>query len=182
MKRTALIIFPLILLLSACALEIANVIGPGGGYVFYDKGNYDGGWRYIECSPFDIGELKDTESDSLLKALQLCKEHSGGWYTFEWELPDEKYLKRMLGCFSYGLTKFSPDYYYLAVNNINKYQYILTTDADYDEDDPATWKWVWECEGEVVILHKNFDDKLNGEIEKVTSFPDVVKVRPIRKF
>jgi len=49
MKKLILIIFPVILLLSTCALEIANVIGPGGGYVYYDKGNYKGGWRYKEC-------------------------------------------------------------------------------------------------------------------------------------
>jgi len=27
--------------------------GPAGGIVFYDKGNKDGGWRYLEVSPLD---------------------------------------------------------------------------------------------------------------------------------
>lgn len=27
--------------------------GPGGGYVFYDKGNSKGGWRYLEVAPVD---------------------------------------------------------------------------------------------------------------------------------
>lgn len=32
--------------------------GPGGGFVFYDKGNSDGGWRYLEAAPEDQGEAK----------------------------------------------------------------------------------------------------------------------------
>jgi hypothetical protein len=164
MKRAALIIISVIFLLSACALEIANVIGPGGGYVFDDKGNYKGGWRYKECSSFDIGELKDLSDASLKKAVELCKDKSDEWYAFEWELPDEDDLKKILNCFSYGLTRFSPDYYYLAVNK----------PVGYDENDTDTW--------EVVVLHKNFDVKMNGEVEKVETFPDVVKIRPIRKF
>jgi formylglycine-generating enzyme required for sulfatase activity len=27
--------------------------GPAGGFVFYDKGSYSDGWRYLECSPVD---------------------------------------------------------------------------------------------------------------------------------
>jgi len=167
MKKTVLIIVSAIFLFSTCALEIANVIGPGGGYVFYDKGNYDGGWRYIECSPFDFGELKDDSDDSIIKAMKLCEDHSGGWYSFPWELPEEAQLKKMLECFSYGLTRFSPDYYYLSVNKLNTYD----PSSPYDS---STW--------ESVILHKNFDSKKNGEVEKAAKFPSVVKVRPIRRF
>ena len=29
--------------------------GPAGGYVFYDKGYYSDGWRYLEAAPSDIG-------------------------------------------------------------------------------------------------------------------------------
>ena len=28
--------------------------GPAGGYIFYDKGNYDKGWRYLEAAPHDV--------------------------------------------------------------------------------------------------------------------------------
>ena len=170
MKRTALlIIIPVIFLLNTCALEIANVIGPGGGYVFYDKGNYEGGWRYLECSPFDMCELKNVSVDSIKKAMDVCENHSGGWYRFPWELPDESQMKKLLECFSYGLTRFSPDYYYLSFNELPGYD----PEQPLDSQD-TTW--------EVVVLHKSFDEKANGEVEKVESFPGVVKVRPVRKF
>jgi len=30
-------------------------IGPGGGYIFYDKGAYSDNWRYMEAYPVDLG-------------------------------------------------------------------------------------------------------------------------------
>jgi hypothetical protein len=38
------------ILLSSCVLE-GGVPGPAGGCVFYDKGAYSDGWRYLECAP-----------------------------------------------------------------------------------------------------------------------------------
>jgi hypothetical protein len=32
--------------------------GPGGGWVFYDKGNTSEGWRYLEAAPEDQGKAK----------------------------------------------------------------------------------------------------------------------------
>jgi len=79
-------------------------------------------------------------------------------------------LKKMLECFSYGLTRFSPDFYYLAVNRLSGYD----KDNPNDENDPNKW--------EAVILHKSFDSKLNGAVERSEGFSDVVRIRPIRKF
>jgi len=194
MKKIALLIIPVIFLLSTCALEIANVIGPGGGWVYYDKGNYNDGWRYKECSPYDLGELKITELkdttnySGLLRAVELCIDQTDNWYVFDWEIPDEADMKKMLECFSYGLTRFKPDYYYLSVNgqprstkSQPKYD-IDPNDGDTNQKITALDLSNWE----VVIFHKNFDSELNGKVETVTldEFPEseVIRIRPIRRF
>jgi len=66
MKTTnfAIIIFLFVLFLS-CDSDSDNdsnsqteyeigEIGPAGGHVFYDAGNYDNGWRYMETAPYDL--------------------------------------------------------------------------------------------------------------------------------
>ncbi len=37
--------------------HIIGSIGPAGGYIFYDKGEYSDGWRYLEAAPNDIGKF-----------------------------------------------------------------------------------------------------------------------------
>jgi len=32
--------------------------GPAGGWIFYDKGNNSGGWRYLEAAPKDLGRAE----------------------------------------------------------------------------------------------------------------------------
>ena len=41
---------------SSCAKKEYKVgdIGPAGGYIFYDKGSYSNGWRYLEAAPADL--------------------------------------------------------------------------------------------------------------------------------
>ena len=36
-------------------------IGPAGGWIFYDKGSYSDGWRYLEAAPSDQSTGWDTE-------------------------------------------------------------------------------------------------------------------------
>ncbi len=69
MKRKGFITAPLILLLftaGAALFSISNAQekvyhigdkGPGDGWVFYDKGSYSDGWRYLEVAPDDIGNV-----------------------------------------------------------------------------------------------------------------------------
>jgi TolB-like protein len=37
--------------------------GPAGGIIFYDKGNNNGGWRYLEASPADINRQLEPTSE-----------------------------------------------------------------------------------------------------------------------
>ena len=39
---------------SVCGLTKTPYIGPSGGYVFYDKGEYSDGWRFLEAAPVDL--------------------------------------------------------------------------------------------------------------------------------
>ncbi len=97
--------------------------GPGGGWIFYDKGNSDGGWRYLEAAPDElttregaewgcykkeIADAKGTaigtgksNTQAILKscgeagiAARLCAEYRGGGKE-DWFLPSRDELHLM---------------------------------------------------------------------------------------
>ena len=97
--------------------------GPAGGLIFYDKGSYSDGWRYLEAAPSDqsigvwiVGGATQTmeNGNTLLtigtgsanttfiigqtghsdSAAQLCKEQVIGIYD-DWFLPSLYELKKM---------------------------------------------------------------------------------------
>lgn len=108
---------------NAKAKEVVYKIGdkgPGGGFVFYDKGDSKGGWRYLEAAPEDagyalwgcagtsitgaqgtaIGTGKDN-TKAILKnckengiAAKLCADYRGGGKN-DWFLPSKDELKEM---------------------------------------------------------------------------------------
>jgi len=39
--------------------------GPAGGLIFYDKGNNNGGWRYLEAAPVDINRQLQATSEEI---------------------------------------------------------------------------------------------------------------------
>jgi hypothetical protein len=193
MKKTVfLFIVIAIFLFNTCALEIANVIGPGGGYVFDDKGNYKGGWRYIQCAKSDFGEISNIDTKSIIKAIELCEKNSDDFFTFDWELPNEDQIKKMLECFSYGLTGFSPDVYYLAINTTEDFPGTQNPSPDPEKKlryKGTTWE-VDESTWTAVVYHKNFDKAANGVVEKIKK-EDIdglddknlaIQVRAVRRF
>ena len=92
------------LLMTACTLDGGNLVGPAGGFVFYDKGSYSDGWRYMECAPENAGT---GEWD---KAKQLCEDYSHGGYD-DWYLPDIEVLEDLLGG-KHGLKMFNNGVYW----------------------------------------------------------------------
>lgn len=56
MKKTLLVLLALLLIctsLYAVDYKIGDE-GPAGGIIFYDKGEYSDGWRYLEAAPADL--------------------------------------------------------------------------------------------------------------------------------
>jgi hypothetical protein len=55
-----------------------GIPGPGGGYVFYDKGEYSDGWRYLEAAPSST-EFKAAWNAAIRKAGRLKTDGGGNW-------------------------------------------------------------------------------------------------------
>ena len=56
MKKTLLVLLAVLLIctsLYAIDYKIGDE-GPAGGVIFYDKGEYSDGWRYLEAAPADL--------------------------------------------------------------------------------------------------------------------------------
>jgi len=94
--------------------------GPGGGTIFYDKGDAEGGWQYLEAAPQDLpkmqwnnGEYVDTgaegtavgtgkdNTDKIIAtqgegryAAEACRSYRGGGFS-DWYLPSQDELDLM---------------------------------------------------------------------------------------
>ena len=54
-KNIFIIAFTIVLTVTAFAQQSFNIgdTGPAGGFIFYDKGDYTDGWRYLEAAPLE---------------------------------------------------------------------------------------------------------------------------------
>ena len=115
-------------------------IGPAGGYVFYDKGSYSDGWRYLEAAPSDLEERYKWGTISSLYSLvtstdigkgktntngivncctnasetaaNACLEYSVNGYD-DWFLPSKDELKLMYtNLYANGIGGFVPYTYW----------------------------------------------------------------------
>ncbi len=110
-------------------------IGPAGGWIFYDKGNYSDGWRYMEAAPEDqtpsiwgtygldtgvrekaVGTGKQNTIDILAidpainKAVDRCVNYSvvnNNFIYNDWFLPSIEEINQMaLNLYDYGIGDF----------------------------------------------------------------------------
>jgi hypothetical protein len=106
MKTYYYIVFVLLvcILSSSCVLE-GGVPGQAGGYVFYDKGEYSNGWRYLECAPEDAGG--ECQWDT---AKSRCDDYAYGGYD-DWRLPSGTEINWMYSnLYKKGMGNFKDDY------------------------------------------------------------------------
>ncbi|MDR3337502.1 MAG: DUF1566 domain-containing protein [Treponema sp.] len=157
--------------------------GPGTGIIFYDKGYYSDGWRYLEAAPADasaslwaasiwvthigtssaIGAGKaNTETirtatliDSASAAYQ-CYTYSGGGKS-DWYLPSKEELEQM---YAYKTALgLSTTYLYS--------EYWSSTDIDANH---------------AYAVDMRLTSGIGASYQKCLSFPPMKQVRPIRQF
>jgi hypothetical protein len=91
MKKRFYMPLGIVFLITACAgpFDNGNLIGPAGGVVFYDKGSYSNGWRYLECAPENAGTAQ------WAAAKGRCADYSLGGYD-GWRLPSRDELAKLI--------------------------------------------------------------------------------------
>lgn len=119
--------------------------GPAGGFIFYDKGSYDDGWRYLEAAPMDIpgkypwganikitglcgNSKKDTDliieqvGPGMYAALVAKKFQYNGYS--DWFLPYQNELELMyLNLYIKGIGNFRSETYWGTCYFINNYYF-----------------------------------------------------------
>jgi hypothetical protein len=89
-------------------------LGPGGGIIFYDRGYYYNGGRYLEAAP-QGSERKLNWND----AMTFCEALNIGGYN-DWRLPDKNELNLMYqNLKTKGMGGFTGDWYWSSSENEN---------------------------------------------------------------
>ncbi len=165
-------------------------IGPAGGYIFYDKGSYSNGWRYLEAAPNDIGrhywEDNYSNHDTSEKigtgkantnkcvkvyeggAARACVDYVYNGYS-DWFLPSIDELNLMYKNLSKKYPElFSREYYWSSSEYSSYYAWVLVGSGDHYSDFQSTLQYSF----------KGYHDTTMDKIP----FSYAVYVRPVRAF
>ncbi len=144
--------------------------GPAGGWIFYDKGNYSDGWRYLEAAPENQGKAKwgcykksipgargtaigtgKSNTQAIINgcnepgiAAKLCSEYRGGGKS-DWFLPSKDELKLMYNNLKRRrIGDFAGDNYWSSseVNDKNAWVEYFMTGIQLDELAKVLKTWV----------------------------------------
>ena len=167
--------------------------GPAGGIVFYDKGNTDGGWRYLEAAPasseffaewglaffsleteMDIGTGKRNTA-LIVAALNKIRETAGRAARLaddmningfnDWFLPSWNELDLMYtNLHKQGLGEFKNDYYWSSSS-----YYYLSSSSYYEDDALGAY-------------NRFFDGDDTGDGGAVYARNQICRVRAVRSF
>jgi hypothetical protein len=168
--------------------KTAGAIGTSGGYIYFDKGEYSDGWRYLEAGPNNLiynnsnkiywgctgGQVNQTQSgmgfgqanttrivsqcSDANCAARLCDNYAINGVT-DWFLPSEDELMA----------------FYKSANNV----YTIAT-ASYFND--YTDRYFWSSTEATNLTDAKYLDAYNGYFTQYSKNYNLVRVRPVRRF
>ena len=76
-------------------------IGPAGGYIFYDKGYYSDGWRYLEAAPADLRVIDGVPTVDVNTPGYDSDLRHNGYFSLGYYVKDKNSLGKLIE-FSFG--------------------------------------------------------------------------------
>ncbi len=153
----ALLLFIAVILHSSYQTRAQEILyklgdrGPAGGWIFYDKGEMIGGWRYMEAAPEDHvskvtwhnGNFIETgaivsamgtgrsNTEKIIKALgdgnyaaKICSDYRGGGKS-DWFLPSKIDLLTMyMNLHKKGIGRFAGSIYWSSTEHSAKFAWL----------------------------------------------------------
>jgi hypothetical protein len=150
-------------------------VGPAGGTVFYDKGKYESGWRYIEVSPQKLATRLNWIYNKNPIQAEICKKYSLG-NTNDWSLPTIEDFRNI----SESIAKQK------KIQLVGWY-WIIYTDDDFVEGMPGNFMTGRGSEVRFAgtkVTHSNFEwnDLEGNKVQDESGLGFLADVIAIRKF
>lgn len=131
--------------------------GPAGGYVFYDKGSYSNGWRYLEAYPSEVLGTWGCQSTNIIGTstaigtgenntsliLAACSQTNTVAYLInnlviggfdDWFVPSRDELARIQDVLiTPNIGNFYPGFYWSSSQNTSVYGYFYDFEFDFSD-------------------------------------------------